>query len=185
MTEAVFYLFATVAVLSALLCITQRNPIASAFWLISTMLCLAGIFVLLNAQFIGIIQVLVYAGAIMVLFLFVIMLLNLGRGESDFKRWPVWIVAAGIVVLLLAELAALPHYSAERLALEYTGSSRLADPSLVFDAGKTAVAAAQTQGVTGAIAAPLFQTYLVPFELTSVLLLTAIVGAVVLAKRKV
>ena len=185
MTEAVFYLFATIAVLSALLCITQRNPIASAFWLISTMLCLAGIFVLLNAQFIGIIQVLVYAGAIMVLFLFVIMLLNLGRGESDFKRWPVWIIAAGVVVLLLAELAALPQYSAERLALEYTGSSQLADPSLVFDAGKTAVAAAQTQGVTGAIAAPLFQTYLIPFELTSVLLLTAIVGAVVLAKRKV
>jgi NADH-quinone oxidoreductase subunit J len=185
MTEAVFYLFATVAVLSALLCVTQRNPIASAFWLISTMLCLAGIFVLLNAQFIGIIQVLVYAGAIMVLFLFVIMLLNLGRGESDFKRWPVWILAAGVVVLLLAELAALPHYSAERLALEYTGSSRLADPSMVFDAGKTAAAAVEAQGVTGAIAAPLFQNYLIPFELTSVLLLTAIVGAVVLAKRRV
>jgi NADH-quinone oxidoreductase subunit J len=185
MTEAVFYLFATVAVLSALLCVTQRNPIASAFWLISTMLCLAGIFVLLNAQFIGIIQVLVYAGAIMVLFLFVIMLLNLGRGESDFKRWPVWIMAAGVAVLLLAELAALPSYSAERLALEYTGSSRLADPGMVFEAGKAAAEANVTQGVTGAIAAPLFQNYLIPFELTSVLLLTAIVGAVVLAKRRV
>ncbi len=146
MTEAVFYLFATVAVLSALLCITQRNPIASAFWLISTMLCLAGIFVLLNAQFIGIIQVLVYAGAIMVLFLFVIMLLNLGREASDFKRWPVWILAAGVVVLLLAELAALPQYSAERLALEYTGSSRLADPAMVFEAGKTAAEAERDAG---------------------------------------
>ena len=185
MTEAVFYLFATIAVLSALLCVTQRNPIASAFWLFSTMLCLAGIFVLLNAQFIGIIQVLVYAGAVMVLFLFVIMLLNLGREESDLKRWPVWILAAGVVVLLLAELAALPHYSAERLALEYTGSSRLADPGLVFEAGKAAAESTATQGVTGVIAAPLFQNYLIPFELTSVLLLTAIVGAVVLAKRRV
>ena len=80
---AIFYLFAAVAVLSALLCIVQKNPIASAFWLVATMLALAGIFILLNAQFIGIIQVLVYAGAIMVLFLFVIMLLNLGRTPSD------------------------------------------------------------------------------------------------------
>ena len=88
-------------------------------------------------------------------------------------------------MLLLAELAALPQYSAERLALEYTGSSRLADPGMVFEAGKTAAEANVTQGVTGAIAAPLFQNYLIPFELTSVLLLTAIVGAVVLAKRRV
>jgi NADH-quinone oxidoreductase subunit J len=185
MTEAVFYLFATVAVLSALLVVTQRNPIASAFWLISTMLSLAGIFVLLNAQFIGIIQVLVYAGAVMVLFLFVIMLLNLGRDETDLKRWPVWVLAAGVVVLLLAELAALPRYSAERLALEYTGSAGLADPGLVFGEATSAAADAAAQGVTGAIARPLFQQYLVPFELTSVLLLTAIVGAVVLAKRKI
>ena len=185
MTEAVFYLFATVAVLSALLCVIQRNPIASAFWLISTMLSLAGIFVLLNAQFIGIIQVLIYAGAVMVLFLFVIMLLNLGRDETDLKRWPVWVLAAGVVVLLLAELAALPRYSAERLALEYTGSSGLADPGVVFEEATTAATAATAQGVTGAIARPLFQIYLVPFELTSVLLLTAIVGAVVLAKKKI
>src|SRR5918996_1748188 len=85
MTEVVFYVFAVAAVLSATLCILQRSPMASALWLISTMFSLAAIYVLLNAQFIAAIQVLVYAGAIMVLFLFVIMLLNLGHAESDIR----------------------------------------------------------------------------------------------------
>jgi NADH-quinone oxidoreductase subunit J len=182
---AIFYLFAAVAVVSALLCIVQKNPIASAFWLVATMLALAGIFILLNAQFIGIIQVLVYAGAIMVLFLFVIMLLNLGRTPSDLKHWPARILAGGAAVLLLAQLAAVRHYSAERLALEYSGSTGLANPSVVFEAGNAVATAQVASGVTGAIAQPLFAGYLVPFELTSVLLLTAIVGAVVLAKRKI
>src|SRR2546428_11962644 len=71
---------------SALLCITRRNPIASALWLVVTLFALAALFVLLDAQFIAVLQVLVYAGAIMVLFLFVIMLLNLGRpGPTDLK----------------------------------------------------------------------------------------------------
>ncbi|MBK8006362.1 MAG: NADH-quinone oxidoreductase subunit J [Gemmatimonadetes bacterium] len=78
MTQQIFWFFAVLAVGCALLVVTMRNPIASAFWLVQTMLCLAAIFLLLQAQFIGAIQVLVYAGAVMVLFLFVIMLLNLG-----------------------------------------------------------------------------------------------------------
>ena len=86
MTEAVFYFFAVIAVLSALLCILQRNPVSAALWLVSTMFCLAGIYVLLNAPFIAAIQVLVYAGAVMVLFLFVIMLLNLGHGRVGSSR---------------------------------------------------------------------------------------------------
>ncbi|HYF38232.1 MAG TPA: NADH-quinone oxidoreductase subunit J, partial [Gemmatimonadales bacterium] len=85
MTEVVFYIFAGAAVLSAALCILQRNPLSAALWLVSTMFSLAAIYVLLNAQFIAAIQVLVYAGAIMVLFLFVIMLLNLGHAESDLR----------------------------------------------------------------------------------------------------
>src|SRR5678809_630711 len=87
--EVVFYLLAGFAVVSALLCITQRNVIASAMWLVSTMFSLAAIYVLLNAQFIAAIQVLVYAGAVMVLFLFVIMLLNVGRGGNDLRGAPV------------------------------------------------------------------------------------------------
>ena len=91
MTEVVFYIFAGAAVLSATLCILQRNPVSAALWLVSTMFSLAAIYVLLNAQFIAAIQVLVYAGAVMVLFLFVIMLLNLGTPSPDIRGprpWP-------------------------------------------------------------------------------------------------
>ena len=111
MTEVVFYIFAAAAVLSAALCILQRSPMASALWLVSTMFSLAAIYVLLNAQFIAAIQVLVYAGAIMVLFLFVIMLLNLGHAESDL-RGPSSVAATLVIVGLLAvELLALIHYT--------------------------------------------------------------------------
>jgi NADH-quinone oxidoreductase subunit J len=185
MTEAVFWFFAGVALVSALLVVVMRSPIASAFWLVCTMLCLAGIFVLLNAQFLGVIQVLVYAGAVMVLFLFVIMLLNLGRGDSDLKRVPAWLGVAVLAGVLASQLGPLVGYSAERLALEYTGSTSLADPAIVFDSTQSAGAATLARGIPGDIAQPLFERYLVPFELTSVLLLTAIVGAVVLAKRRI
>src|SRR5215475_2439206 len=77
-----FYLFGITAIVSALLFVTRKSPVAAALWLVNTMFCLAALFVLLDAQFIGAVQVLVYAGAIMVVFLFVIMLLNLGRGEG-------------------------------------------------------------------------------------------------------
>ena len=111
MTEVVFYIFAAAAVLSATLCILQKSPMAAALWLVSTMFSLAAIYVLLNAQFIAAIQVLVYAGAVMVLFLFVIMLLNLGHAESDI-RGPSTVAATLVIVGLLSiELLALIHYS--------------------------------------------------------------------------
>ncbi|MGH7561320.1 MAG: NADH-quinone oxidoreductase subunit J family protein, partial [Gemmatimonadales bacterium] len=106
-TEVVFYILAVVAVLSALGCIVQRNPVTSALFLVNTMFALAAIYVLLRAQFIAAIQVLVYAGAVMVLFLFVIMLLNIGRGESDLRGKPAWIVALLVAVGLVAELSLL------------------------------------------------------------------------------
>src|SRR5207247_610556 len=85
-TLIIFWVFAGLAVVSALGCITRRSPVASALWLVVTLFSLAALFVLLDAQFIAVLQVLVYAGAIMVLFLFVIMLLNLGRpGPTDLK----------------------------------------------------------------------------------------------------
>src|SRR3954462_10177512 len=96
MTNAVFYLFAGLAVLSAALCILQRNPVSAALWLVSTMFSLAAIYVLLDAQFIAAIQVLVSAGAVMVLFLFVIMLLNLGHASSDI-RGPSSVAAAVVI----------------------------------------------------------------------------------------
>lgn len=185
MTEVVFYIFAVLAVLSATLCILQRSPLSAALWLISTMFSLAAIYVLLDAQFIAAIQVLVYAGAIMVLFLFVIMLLNLGHAQSDI-RGPSTIAATLVIVgLLSVELLALFQYTPRRLASEFSQWPTFTDPATVFVAGQITRQESTTRGVVGAVAAPLFQTYLIPFEITSILLLAAIIGAVVLAKRKV
>src|SRR5438105_12317461 len=104
-----FYLFGLVAIVSALLFVTRKSPVAAALWLVNTMFCLAALYVLLDAQFIGAIQVLVYAGAIMVVFLFVIMLLNLGRGEkiSDVRGIGWKLVAGAVSVGILAQVFAL------------------------------------------------------------------------------
>jgi len=185
MTHFIYYLFATVAVLSAALCIVQRNPVNAALWLVSTMFSLAAIYVLLDAHFIAAIQVLVYAGAVMVLFLFVIMLLNLGHARSDI-RGPFSIAATVVITGLLgAELLALVRYTPARLAAEVSQAASLSDPSVVFAAGEVTRQEAAAHGVIGVVAAPMFQVYLIPFEIASLLLLAAIVGAVVLAKRKV
>jgi NADH-quinone oxidoreductase subunit J len=186
--EAVFYAFGALAVVSALLCVMQRNPVASALWLVSTMFQLAGIYVLLQAQFIAAIQVLVYAGAVMVLFLFVIMLLNLGRDEkgSDLRAMPVRVAALLLCAGLLAELVLLGRVTPGSMALLYHSTPGAGSPLDSFAMAQTGLARANLDsvGVVGAIAEPLFTTYLVPFEITSILLLAAAVGAVVLAKRK-
>ena len=180
----VFYILGVFAVLCGVGCITQRNPIASAVWLVGTMMALAGMYVILDAQFIGAIQVLVYAGAIMVLFLFVIMLLNLSHGQNDLRNWPRWVIGALLVAGVVGPLLALRGYTGGRLAAEVTGAPVYGDAATALVAGPAAVQATLQRGVVGAIAQPLFQTYLVPFEITSILLLVAAVGAVVIAKRK-
>ncbi len=169
-TQIVFWVFAGAAIVSAFLCITRRSPVASALWLVNTLFSLAALFVLLEAHFIAAIQVLVYAGAIMVLFLFVIMLLNLGRGEpSDMVGWVGRFVMLAIGGLLAAEL--------------WVVTSVIPVDAIRLPAG-TIVQMTQEQGAVGVISGPLFRDYLVPFEITSILLLAAIVGAVVLAKRR-
>lgn len=180
----VFWVFAAWSVVSALLCITRKNPIASALWLVSTMFALAGIYVLLDAQFIAAVQVIVYAGAIMVLFLFVIMLLNVGEGPREWGRWPVGLLATGLAVVLAVQLASLGGYGRQRLADEFSTRPPPVDPALVFPEGAMMAARTSERGVVGAVAEPLFQAYLIPFEITSVLLLTAVIGAVVLAKKR-
>jgi len=172
-------------VVCALACILQKNPVASAIWLVGTMFALAGIYVLLEAPFLGAIQILVYAGAIMVLFLFVIMLLNLGRDDRDIRRWPAFLLAGALAVGIGSALAALGRYTPHRLGTEVAGVPQFGDPSLALPGGVAGLEAAGRQGVVAAVAEPLFQTYLVPFEVTSVLLLAAAVGAVVLAKRRI
>jgi len=185
MTEAVFWFFAVSAVVTAALCVLSRSALAAVLWLTITMLSLAAIYVLLGAEFVAAIQVLVYAGAVMVLFLFVVMLLNLGHATSD-MRGPAAVAATVVIAgLLVIQLFALWSYSPDRLAAEVAQAPQLRDPAALFAAGQAARQAAVEQGVVGAVAAPLFQIYLVPFELTSILLLAAIVGAVVLAKRRI
>ena len=170
MTLIAFWAFAGVAVASAFLCITRRSPVASALWLVNTLFSLAAIYVLLDAHFIAAAQVLVYAGAIMVLFLFVIMLLNLGHADPSDIKGPWGKVVAGVAgLVLVGELIVL----------------RLAVPPLDLQVAPGAVAGVvEARGAVRAVAQPLFQSYLVPFEITSLLLLAAIVGAVVLAKRR-
>ncbi|HXL10822.1 MAG TPA: NADH-quinone oxidoreductase subunit J [Gemmatimonadales bacterium] len=165
-----FWAFAGLALASALACITRRSPVASALWLVVTLFSLAALFVLLDAQFIAVLQLLVYAGAIMVLFLFVIMLLNLGRpGPMDVKG-P---VGVGIAFLLGGVLL-FQLWILRRAALP---------ASIQLPPGSVA-RLQQEHGFVAAIAQPLFDTYLIPFEITSLLLLAALVGAVVLAKRR-
>ena len=166
-----FYLFGIIAVVSAILFVTRKSPVAAALWLVNVMFSLAALYVMLDAQFIGAIQVLVYAGAIMVVFLFVIMLLNLGHpSELSDARGLAWKMAAGLVgVALLAMVFAMTR-------------ARLPE-SLRLPAGYTAQQIATTGAITP-VAGPLFNEYLLAFEITSVLLLAAIIGAVALARRR-
>ncbi len=166
-----FYFFGIVAIASALAFVTRKSPVSAALWLVTTMFCLAALYVLLDAQFIGAMQVLVYAGAIMVVFLFVIMLLNLGNAsELADARGIWWKLAAGFVGLaLLSQMFALTR-------------SRLPE-ALVLPENSVADQVART-GAIAPLAGPLFNEYLLAFEVTSVLLLAAVVGAVVLGKRK-
>jgi NADH-quinone oxidoreductase subunit J len=158
-----FDLFGIIAVASALLFVTRKSPVAAALWLVNAMFSLAAMYVMLDAQFVGAVQVLVYAGAIMVVFLFVVMLLNLGHteGQGDFRgKWG-RLVALGLGLVLAAQLLAL---------------TRGRIPEVQPDSEPT-------RQVIAPLAQVLFTDQLLAFEVTSILLLTAIVGAVVLARR--
>jgi NADH-quinone oxidoreductase subunit J len=157
-----FYLFAVMAVVAALLFVTRRNPVAAALWLVNVMFALSGLYVMLDAPFVAAVQVLVYAGAIMVVFLFVVMLLNLGRdGLPDLRGAAPRLAAGGVGVVLVANLVSLRRDALPAVSL--------APPS---------------DNVVAPVADALFSSYLLAFEFTSLVLLAAIVGAVVLAKKR-
>jgi NADH-quinone oxidoreductase subunit J len=165
-----FYLFGLLACASALLFVTRQSPVAAALWLVQTMFALAGLYVMLDAQFVGAVQVLVYAGAIMVVFLFVVMLLNLGHGDAvaDLHRNRVRLGAGAVGLVLVALLLA----------------AVAGDRPLLGVASATARSPEAAGNVVAPVAAVLFREQLLAFEITSVLLLAAVVGAVVLAKRR-
>ena len=162
--QILFYLFAFGGVVSALLVVTRRNPIISAIYLIANFFCLAGIYLTLHAQFIAVVQILVYAGAIMVLFVFVIMLLNLGdeRSLRDGFSWKK-VVAGGFSFGVLMELVYIFMIPSAPQTIEMTRATDI--------------------GTVEAIGHVLFTQFLFPFEVTSLLLTAAIVGAIVLAKK--
>jgi len=164
-----FYIFATLAVLGALGVLLLPSPVYCALSLVATLISVAGIFLLLNQEFVAAIQVLVYAGAIMVLFLFVIMLLNLRSTEGFRLKWSVpKMLGVALAAGLLAQLVGLFTAPAARLGPpgEYT-AQRLAE-----------------EGAVEAVGNLLFTRYVLPFEVISILLMVAVMGAVVLAKRR-
>ncbi|MEO5814810.1 MAG: NADH-quinone oxidoreductase subunit J [Gemmatimonadaceae bacterium] len=166
-----FYLFGLIAIVSAVAFVTRKGPVAAAIWLVNTMFCLAALYIMLDAQFIGTMQVLVYAGAIMVVFLFVIMLLNLGHASELADARGLWwkLLAGAVGLALMAQIFAVTK-------------ARVPE-ALTLPEG-TLAAQVATSGAIAPFAGVLFRDYLLAFEVTSVLLLAAVVGAVVLGKRK-
>jgi NADH-quinone oxidoreductase subunit J len=162
-TDLFFYYFAAATIVSGLLVVTLRNPVQCGLALLSVLAHMAGFFVLLNAEFIAMIQVIVYAGAILILYLFVIMLLNLKSEERVLHpRWPLALffvlIAGGELVVLL-------------LLSPFAGKIGLTDPDTIASVGHS-----------HAVGLKLFSDYLLQFEIIGVFLLGAVIGAIVLAK---
>jgi NADH-quinone oxidoreductase subunit J len=163
-TQILFWFLSVVAIFSALMVISNKNPVYSVLWLIATFFAISGHYILLNAQFLAIVNIIVYAGAIMVLFLFVIMLMNLNKETEPQKNR--WLKMAGAVAggcLLLVLVAALKDSGIKQ------------QQALVNEGGI---------GLIKNLGKELFTTYVVPFEISSVLFLSAMVGAVVIGKKE-
>ncbi len=164
MQAALFYIFAALTLVCGFLVVANpfsRNPVTSAMFLVLTMVGLAGLFVLLEAFFLGAVQILIYAGAVMVLFLFVIMLLDL-RAEERRRYQTLGLVGGGLVAAALAVILR----------------------QAIHTAAPPAAAPAAVEGTTEALGRLLFTRYLLPFEVVSVLLLVAMVGVVLLSKKE-
>jgi NADH-quinone oxidoreductase subunit J len=163
-TQILFWFLSVLALFSALMVITSKNPVYSVLWLILVFFAISGHYLLLTAQFLAIVNIIVYAGAIMVLFLFVIMLMNLNKDNEPQKNK--WLKLAGALAggcLLLVLVAALKNAETK---------------SAMAEAGTGDI------GLIGNLGKALFKDYVVPFEISSVLFLSAMVGAVVLGKKE-
>jgi NADH-quinone oxidoreductase subunit J len=163
-TPILFWVLSVVALFSALMVITSKNPVHSVIWLILVFFAISGHYLLLNAQFLAIVNIIVYAGAIMVLFLYVLMLMDLKKETEPQKNR--WLKLAGAVAggsLLLVLVAALKQIEIGNNIAE----TRTGDIGLIENLGKI-----------------LFSEYVVPFEISSILFLSAMVGAVVIGKKE-
>jgi len=162
--EILFYALSAFAIVSAVMVLISKNPIHSVLWLILVFFAISGHYILLNAQFLAIVNIIVYAGAIMVLFLFVIMLMNVNKDKEPQKQHLVkfiGVIAGGSFLTLLIALV--------------KQTSQLQ--------GKTVLLKEGTIGLIHPLGKALFSDYVVPFEISSVLFLSAMVGAVIIGKK--
>ncbi len=163
-TQVLFLILSVMALFSALMVITSKNPMHSVIWLIIVFFAISGHYLLLNAQFLAIVNIIVYAGAIMVLFLYVLMLMDLKKETEPPKNR--WLKIAGAIAggsLLLVLVAALRKVDIENGIAE----TRTGEIGLIENLGKA-----------------LFSEYVIPFEISSILFLSAMVGAVVIGKKE-
>ncbi|MCS6897426.1 MAG: NADH-quinone oxidoreductase subunit J [Nitrospira sp.] len=165
MAEAVFGYFAGVIAITAILVVALRNPVYSVLSLLIMFFHVAGLYVTLHAEFLAAVQIIVYAGAILVLYLFVVMLLNVKQDDRYHRQWR---TAAFLCIPLLLELLIL-----------LAGAE--VEPSALLQAARGLT----SEDNTRAIGLTLFSTYLFPFEVASLILLVAMIGAIVLAKRDI
>ena len=165
-TAVLFWFLSALAIGGALMVVVSKNPVYSILYLIITFFAISGHYVLLNAQFLAIVNIIVYAGAIMVLFLFVVMLMNL-NAESEPPQKKRYLFFAGVIAgssLMLVLVAALKRSSAGNQLVQL----KAGDVGLINNLGKV-----------------LFTEYVFPFEISSVLFLSAMIGAVVISKKEV
>jgi len=168
--QAVFYYMASVSVVSAILAVTRKNPVHSMLWVLALFLHVAGIFLLLGAEFLAAVQVIVYAGAILIFYLFVLMLLDLPDEESRPRfgtHWP-FAVAVGLSFAALSWLSQIERVDPVGAKVAPAAASMEAENSL---------------GSLSDVGMALFGPFALPFEIASLVLLAAIVGAVVLSRR--
>jgi len=163
-----FYIFALLVLGGGVLTITRRNAVHSAISLIVSLLGVAGLYLLQHAEFLFAVQIVLYVGGIMVLFLFVIMLVNLDQAAKERQFNGQWAIAIATVLAVGAELA----------YFLYRGNA-------AFRFAEATPAVASTAGNVEMVADSLFSEYLLPFEIASVLLLVAVVGSVVMAKKRI
>ena len=158
----VFALLSLMALGSAVMMLVSKNPVKSVLWLVVVFFAISGHYILLNAQFLAVVNIIVYAGAIMVLFLFVVMLMNLNAEVEQKKNYRlqfIGIISGGCLLLILLSVLMVPGTSQTVLL-------KVGDSGLIKKLGKT-----------------LFTSYVLPFEISSVLFLSAMIGAVVIGKK--
>jgi NADH-quinone oxidoreductase subunit J len=183
----IFLLLGAVIVASSILVVAMRNPVHSALFLLLTFLCVAVIFILAHAEFVGAVQLLVYAGGIMVLFLFVVMLANVRDLPGETMLSPFWKAGVGVgIALFLVFLSMFRGGEFGTPSVSKDALRSVPATSTLVAADRTAdgaVGATTVLGNSEAIGMVLYQDYLVPFEVASLFLLVAMIGAIVIGKR--